>query len=608
MCGIVGFVSHGPSDSRGILDRALASIAHRGPDGNGQFSDNRVHLGHCRLSIIDLRDVANQPMVSDDGSLIIVFNGEIYNYVELRDALMREGAVFRTRSDTEVILRYYEYYKEDCVVSFNGMWSFIIYDTVRRVLFGSRDRFGEKPFFFHISDGEFYFSSEIKALIAMGVDTKIELQYLKEFCYWDRYEPAVGTNFKGVDQLPAAHSLLFDIEKKTTKIWKYYRLEQQLSDLSGVVVEDACAEFESRLRDAVRIRNRADVPIGVALSGGIDSSLIAAELADLIRDNHFRSAVTVNVDAGTQELSEAAAARDTAQKLNLAFVQVSAHMDDLLETVLKVHWHQETPASTMSTIMSWNTYRQFRNEGIPVALDGQGGDEILLGYSRYVAIPVFELLSAGNFLSAAKLLWRIAGHNDDLTLPRSLALCSWGWFNSFKQLNRLVRKTIQLDARTVFLQPKNAHCPLRRRVSSQVDEIERWTLPGLLKTADRNSMAHGIEVRLPYLDPNVVEYAVSIPSAMKFEGGFTKAPSRRLLSAHGLHEIATARRKLSFQGPEQDWLRQLGSVPFDYASRSPVVEELVGRKMTKERFLALPVREQWKFFSVAIIGSQYGVA
>jgi asparagine synthase (glutamine-hydrolysing) len=607
MCGIAGYVSQDRSNSREILDHGIAAIAHRGPDGSGQFSDRGVHLAHCRLSIIDLRAIANQPMLSEDGSIAIVFNGEIYNYVELRDTLKKEGVVFRTTSDTEVIIKYYEIYKEDCVTKFNGMWSFVIYDAARRVLFGSRDRFGEKPFFYRFDGREFYFASEIKALIAMGVDCKLDIDYLKAFFFWGHYERGNGCNFKGVDQLPGAHSLLFDIEKRTLKIWKYYELEQNLRDLTGVQFEDACLEFQARLKEAVRIRTRADVPVGLALSGGIDSSLIAAELADLVKESRIRPPLAINADAETKELTEAALARAAAQSLGLPFVRVPACVDDLMDTILKAHWHQEAPAGSMSVIMSWNIHRQFSKERIVVALDGQGGDELLLGYPRYVGIPVFELLSQGNIFGAAKLLRQIASHNDDLSLARALAFCTWGWSNWPKLVNCMFRSTIALEMETVFPAPRAAHLPLRRRVPSQVDEIQRQTLPGLLRTADRNSMAHGVEVRLPYLDPNVVEYAVSLPATLKFEGGRTKAPARRLLSLHGLENIATARRKLGFQGPDQQWMAQLGSIPFDYVSRSQAVAALSRWKLTKARFQKLPISEQWKYFSAAIIESQYGV-
>ena len=607
MCGIVGLVSVANSDGRQRVDRALASIAHRGPDGAGYYNDREVHLGHRRLAIIDRRAASDQPMLSCGDDYVIVFNGEIYNYVELKERLVDKGVSFNTASDTEVILRSYELYGEGCVEEFNGMWSFAIYDKRRRRLFCSRDRFGEKPFLFHCKGREFYFASEVKALIALGVETRLDPGYLASFLFWERYERPFSSQFVGVSYLPGGHSLSFDVESGDCRIWRYYDLRNKVKDLSGTKFEEATKEFHQRLRESVRLRNRSDVPVGVALSGGVDSTLIAVELSKLTQDKLIPQPLAINADAETVNESESAVALASATKLGIPLRCASAQIDDLLGVLLKAHWHQEAPATSMSFIMSWMVYEQFRKNDVPVALDGQGGDEILLGYPRYISIPIFELLTAGDIRGLAKLVNDAGRNSDDFARRRMFGLSLWGWSNTFKTVNRLLRAHMWPDSKTLFPGTEDAHTALRRRIPAQIQEIESSVLPGLLRTADRNSMAHSVEARLPYLDPSVVEYAVSLPTSVKFHEGWSKAPSRALLSNAGLDEAGRGRRKLGFQGPDQIWMDRLGSIPFDYVSRSPFLKATMRSRLTRDRFGHLPSREQFKLFSLAIVETQFGV-
>lgn len=546
-------------------------------------------------------------MISHDGAYVIVFNGEIYNYVELKKRLMDQGVRFSTESDTEVILRCYEFYGEDCVEEFNGMWSFAIYDKRRRQLFCSRDRFGEKPFLFHRKGREFYFASEVKALIALGVETRLDPGYIASFLFWERYERPLSSQFVGVSYLPGGHSLSFDVESGECKIWKYYKLKDKIVDLSGIGFDEATEEFQQRLRESVRLRNRSDVPVGVALSGGVDSTLIAVELSKLTQDRLIPQPLAINADAETFNESESAVALASATKLGIPLRCASAQIDDLLGVLLKAHWHQEAPATSMSFVMSWMVYEQFRKNGVPVALDGQGGDEILLGYPRYISIPTFELLTAGDIGGLAKLVHDAGRNSDDFARGRMFGLSLWGWSNTVKTVNRLLRAHTWPDRKTLFPGTEDAHTTLRRRIPSQIQEIEWSVLPGLLRTADRSSMAHSVEARLPYLDPNVVEYAVSLPTSVKFHEGWSKAPSRALLSNAGLDEAGRGRRKLGFQGPDQIWMDRLGSIPFDYVSRSPLLKAITRGRMTRDRFLRLRSREQFKLFSFAIVETQFGV-
>lgn len=546
-------------------------------------------------------------MSSEDGNVVVIFNGEIYNYIELREILTEKGIYLKSESDTEIIIHYYRIFGEQCVRYFNGMWSFAIYDKRNRTLFCSRDRFGEKPFLFHRKGREFCFASEVKALIAMGVQTRLDPGYIAMFLFWERYERPLSSQFVGVNYLPGGHSLSFDVESGDCRIWKYYELKDKIVDLSGTGFDEATEEFHERLRESVRLRTRSDVPVGVALSGGVDSTLIAVELSKLTQDKLIPRPMAINADAETINESESAVANASATKLGIPLRCASAQIDDLLGVLLKAHWHQEAPATSMSFIMSWMVYEQFRRNDVPVALDGQGGDEILLGYPRYIGIPIFELLSACDVGGLAKLV-RDAGRNsDEFARGRMFGLSLWGWSSTLKTLNRLLRAHTWPDRQTLFPGTEDAPAVLRRRIPTQIQEIETSVLPGLLRTADRNSMAHSVEARLPYLDPNVVEYAVSLPTSIKFHEGWSKAPSRALLSNAGLAEVGHCRRKLGFQGPDQTWMDRLGSIPFDFVSRSPFLKGAMPSRLTRDQFGHLPLREQFKLFSLAIVETQFGI-
>lgn len=609
MCGITGFaLVNKDSHAFERLEASIASLAHRGPDGSGTYVRDGVHFGHTRLSIIDVRDVSNQPMLSDDGMLALVFNGEIYNYLELRLDLEHLGAKFRTRSDTEVLLHAYAIWGESCVERMNGMWSFAIHDRQRGIVFASRDRFGEKPFFYAIKGRAFYFASEAKAILAAGFKDAIDPTYFRTFLFANQYELPGITPFSRIIQLLPGHNLTYAVESGDISLQCYYHLGEHLSDLSSIDPNEAVERFGALMAESVRLRVRSDVPVGIALSGGIDSALIATAIRALAdrREIVTPHAVTVDANENNEEISESAMARRIAEHCGLNWQTVTPCIDGMMDNIMRLHWHQEAPNSSMSVLMSWHLHSSLHKLGLKVVLDGQGGDELLLGYARYAPIALYERMASGNLIAAIGLAMKMQRTSDDLQLPRLAALAAWGWSSRLKELYNSRRTLLSPENRRLAPSARDIHIPMCNARDVQIDEIQRSTLPGLLRVADRNSMAHSVEVRVPFLDPAVVEFAVSLPTDIKFAQGYSKWPSRQLLGQRGLCDIGFARRKFGFQGADQQWIGKLTGAFYEHVERSTALEYLLGKRMPYVQYAALSYRDRWKLMSVAALEAQFG--
>jgi asparagine synthase (glutamine-hydrolysing) len=570
MCGICGVVALGrPSESDAVAAMASA-LDHRGPDGNGEFSADGVALGFRRLAIIDLSEAGMQPFVSDDGALRLVHNGEIYNYRELRRELESRGHSFRSQTDTEVILRAYEEWGDACVGRFNGMWALALWDGRNRRLFCSRDRFGVKPFYYRWGDGRFAFASELKAFSA-AEPLEPHLPAVRDYLEQGYVDHTDDTFFAGIRKLPPAHSLVVD--DRGLRLERYWSLEPSDSPADA---PDAVREL---FLDAVRLRLRSDVAVGTCLSGGIDSSAIVCAVDHMLRTeaenarpvgDRQRTFTAFFDERGFDErpYAEAVVERTRSQPHWVTFD--SGELVDVLPSIVRT---QDEPFGSTSIVAQWFVMRAAKEAGLTVMLDGQGADETLAGYHGYFGPFFADLLRHGRLreLSAELRAYRtLHGAGVGTTavalarpfLPERLR---WAARGRVKGGTALVHPDL----------PPSRHGHengfdggyLRRQMHLI---LTRRGLPELLHYEDRNSMAHSLEARVPFLDYRLVELLFSLNSGELIERGRTKAVLRRALGDLLPPIVRDRVDKLGFVTPEAAWLRNgLGELAADaFASRA----------------------------------------
>lgn len=550
MCGIAGiFHVNGGSPDPSLLARMSERIRHRGPDGSGTYLDGPVGLAHRRLAIIDLTEAAAQPMANEDGTLRLVYNGEIYNYIELREELIGKGHSFRSDSDAEAVLHAYEEWGRDCLARFIGMWAFALWDSRRQELFCARDRFGIKPFYYTRVGDMILFASEIKALLAHPeVGRRPDDSLLLAFLAWGVLDHTGGTMFEGVRQLPPAHRISFGRSGGGTPE-RYWDLAMNPEPGRPWPEEDerAARAFRDLLTDAVRIHLRSDVPVGTCLSGGIDSSTLAALINGLIRaekppsigDRQKTFSIVFPDPRFTEErfIDEAVAGAGVdAGKQTLEPGEVPRDLPRLLAV-------QDEPFGSLSIAAQFRVM-ELASRSVKVVLDGQGADEELGGYLAYQGSYLGGLLR-GLHLSTA--FHEAVG---------SLRL--HGGF-----LSGALSQVIERSGRRALLR---GDIPTVSRYSGSLDEVLKQeilatNLPALLHWEDRNSMAFSIESRVPFLDHRVVEFLGALPLGQKIRNGVTKYILRK--AAKGLIPEAIRCRmdKMGFVTPEEAWMRE-GLRPF----------------------------------------------
>ncbi|MDQ2854153.1 MAG: asparagine synthase (glutamine-hydrolyzing) [Chloroflexota bacterium] len=531
----------------------LDCIAHRGPDGVRQvIRDERVGLGHRRLAIIDLSDDASQPMRSPAGSEVIL-NGEIYNYVELRAELAAGGATFQTASDTEVLLAAYDRWGTDCLSRLNGMFALAIYDPSRRTLLLARDRFGEKPLYYHRApDGTFLFASEIKALLAYpGVTARADRQSVYRFLRHKLPELDPTTFFEGIVALPPAHYLELRVDDGREVLARYWGLEGSTQDSRPR--SELAAAYGALLQDSIGIRLRADVAVGSSLSGGIDSSAVVGYLA---LGRHVERQHTFSARFPGWRLDEGRYIADVIALSGAQSHEVEPIPDP--SDLERVIWHQDHPFGSLSIYAQWAVMRLAREQGVTVLLDGQGADESLAGYHFYFAALFRYLLRTGRWLALARELrcFSLAHGSAEL---RSLAFYAM----PDAAANRLRSLRSVPGIATSFARDGAARSSGHAdtgRFRTDLDQMLARTLtetmlPGLLRYADRNSMAFGREVRLPYLDHRLVELAFTLPWEMKLRRGLTKRVLRESMRDYLPASVRGRTDKVGFAPPQAAWLR-----------------------------------------------------
>lgn len=574
MCGIFGLLSEQRRtlvESSTDIETALRLIRHRGPDGTGIWvsRDGGVGLGHVRLSIIDFETGA-QPMHSDDGRYTIIYNGEMYNFIELRAELSEHE--FHTSSDTEVVLRAFQRWGTGCVHHFRGMFAMAIWDAIEQRLFIARDRFGIKPFYWTQTADGFYFASEIKALLpflkARAVNRAALSDYFTfQFCMGEK------TLMEDVWQLPAAHFAVVSAGQppKPQRYWEvHYNVDYDHTE----------RWFTQRLRDlledSVRVHLRADVAVGCYLSGGLDSSLLAA-LARKIRPDGPLKAFNGRFMDGP-DFDESAYANALADEQNMQLHVADISEQDFVDHIAKVIWHLDQPVAGPGSFPQY-IVSQRAGEHIKVVLGGQGGDEIFGGYARYL-VAYFEQcikgaiegsLHSGNYLVTYE---SITANLETLRQYKPMLREFWssGLFGErderyWRLVNRAntfsgILTPEAMDQRGTLEEFKSIFWGRNVGKESYFDSMTHFDfktlLPALLQVEDRMSMAHGVEARVPFLDHPLVEFAATIPADIKFRNGELKRLLKAVFADHLPVAIRERRDKMGFPVPLNLWLKQLG--------------------------------------------------
>ena len=524
---------YGLAPDHEVLRSMISTLAHRGPDATAVYCAGPVGLAHSRLSIIDLEGGA-QPMSIADGTLWITFNGEIFNYIELREQLISKGHIFRTRSDTEVILHLYQEYGEDCVQRLNGQWAFAIWDAPRRKLFLSRDRMGVRPLFYTQTPGAFLFASEIKALLACHeVNAALDTRALDQiFTFWVTVPPR--TAFKDIRQLPPGHSLV--VEDGQVRSWCYWILEYSSEATAPGASEQRLAQdLLELLLDATRIRLRSDVPVGAYLSGGLDSTVISA-LTHLLVGDRLR---TFSVSFEDVAFDESRYQREASKFLRTRHSDVCCSCTDIAENFPQVIWHTEQPILRTAPAPLFLLSKLVRGSGYKVVLTGEGADEILGGYDIFKEAKIrrfmgqhpeskwrplllkrlYPYMDGIQRQPAAYLQHFFHVREDDLHSPFFSHLPRW---EMTARLKMLFTPEVRDEMRPGFadLQKTLPESFAAWGAFNQAEYLEAmYLLPGYILSSqgDRMAMAHSVEGRYPFLDHRVVSFAAHLPPTMKMK-------------------------------------------------------------------------------------------
>jgi len=574
MCGICGVVQLGAPPEVDVVAAMARTLDHRGPDGDGSYDNAAgVALGFRRLAIIDLSDAGGQPFTSDDGAVRLMHNGEIYNYVELRRELEARGHVFRSATDTEVVLRAYEEWGDTCVQRFNGMWAIALWDGRRRRLFCSRDRFGIKPFYYSFQGGRLAFASEPKAFRA---DPRTPLEpsprAIRDYLEQGYADHTEETFFTRVKRLPAAHNLVLD--ESGIRIERYWTLEAGEPSAG-----DAAEAVREAFLDALRVHLRSDVPVGTCLSGGIDSSAIVVGVDHLLTREH-RTAAAVGErqrtftayfdDAGFDERPYA---RAVVERTHVEPHWITLGEDEVVELLPRIVESQDEPTGSTSVVAQWAVLRAARERGLTVMLDGQGADEIFAGYHAYFSPFYADLLTSGRVGTLVRELraYRSVHGASPVRLAEMVARrfvpdhVRWRARGRTRGGSALVHPELRAGYTP---EPNGAVFPDRTRRLLHLILTARG-LPELLRYEDRNSMAHSLEARVPFLDVRLVELLFSLRADELIRNGRTKDVLRRALGDLLPPVVRDRTDKLGFVTPEARWMRgPLGELAADvFASR-----------------------------------------
>jgi asparagine synthase (glutamine-hydrolysing) len=570
MCGICGiFDFTGDLIDREIVRRMSSVITHRGPDGEGEFFDQEIGLSHRRLSIIDV-DGGTQPIENEDGSIQVVFNGEIYNFIELRLELLKLGHQFRTRSDTEVIVHAYEQWGIDCVKRFNGMFAFALWDTRKRELFLARDHMGIKPLYYISIGNQFLFASEIKSILQyVDCPREVDLNALGEL-FTFRYVPSPKTLFKGVMKLPPAHYLL--VSKLGIQIDRFWN--SLPCDPRKIKEAELLEEYQNLLEDAVKLQLRSDVPLGLFLSSGVDSGMLLAIMSKYT--NKPVQTFTIGFEGG-EKTNEVEDAKHLAQMFGADHYYQMLGPDDYIKYYERYMWDLEEPVGN-ETAAAFYFVAKLTSQHVKVALTGQGADEPWAGYDRYKGVKLSNLYSRLPDLvtnNLATLIMMLPGRMERLkrgvvslrepdVLTRFAKIYS---FFSAEMKEQLYTGALKQSFEEDHYSTRYALSRLQNDVKhldplTQMLYIDaRANLPDdLLMVGDKTSMANSLESRVPFLDYRLVEFIERLPPSLKLNG-FNGKYLHKKAAQKWLPSNIIYRKKKGFDNPIEHWFRS-GMKPY----------------------------------------------
>jgi asparagine synthase (glutamine-hydrolysing) len=556
MCGIAGIISSNTNNiTITVLKQMTDSIRHRGPDGEGHWinSENTVGFGHRRLSIIDLSNNADQPMHYLN-RYTITFNGEIYNYVELKTELQKKGYVFHTNSDTEVLIALYDLKKEKCLDDIDGMFAFALYDNDEKITFCARDRFGEKPFYYHINNNTFYFASEMKALWASGINKEPNLRKVFLYLAYNAQEDTKNLNYtfyNNIINLEAAHYLIVK-NGKIIKIKRYWDI--CISQNAEISFEEAKEKILFLFKQSISRRLRADVPIGSCLSGGIDSSSIVATINQLKNKDQTQKVFSARFKDFKNDEGEYIKRVVDKFKLNSHEIYLTPEL--INEQINKVFYYQEEPFGSKSIIAQYFVMKLAKENNVTVLLDGQGADEYFAGYHNYF-INLFRSLILSN-----KNEYKVQiSHYNNLYNTKFNIESNFKLYAKFPELKNNLRnykniilkanylKQFNKDFLNEFHQFEYPHIQNNNLSEELKLTLTRVGLNNLLRYADRNSMAHGREVRLPFLYHQLVEFVFTLPDNYKLYNAWTKYILRDTMKEILPEQIVWRKEKIGFEPP-----------------------------------------------------------
>ncbi|MBW2651733.1 MAG: asparagine synthase (glutamine-hydrolyzing) [Deltaproteobacteria bacterium] len=605
MCGKV-YHALDKKVNKALIKKMSSVLNHRGPDDEGVYIKNNVGLAHKRLSIIDLTSAGHQPMSNEDGSIWIVFNGEIYNFLDLRDELIEKGHCFTSKTDTETIIHLYEEKGVECVHDLRGMFAFAIWDENKKRLLIARDRAGKKPLVYYHNDEGLLFASEIKALL-MDPSIKKDVDYnaLHHFLTY-QYTPSPLTSFAGIKKLPPAHVLIY--ERGNIVLKRYWNLSYQ-KKLELPSLKDYGEKFRDVFQEAVRIRLRSDVPLGAFLSGGIDSSLVVAVMSGLMN----QPVKTFSIGFEEESYDETKYARIIAEKYKTDHHEFVVK-PDAIDILPKLVWHYNEPFADSSAIPTYYVSKMTRDY-VTVALNGDGGDESFAGYERYLAdkladyyrfVPnllreriirkAIDLLPySTNRRSFVRRLKRFVKGISEIPERRYVRwICFFDnemknelYTSSFKELTKGIDS---VDLTVNWYKKADAEKFIDKTLFV---DVMSYLPEDLLVKVDIASMANSLEARSPFLDHKVMEFAASLPADLKLRGIETKYLLKHTLSDIVPKEILH-RKKMGFGVPIDVWFRNdLKEMAYDLLLGKRCVERGYFKKESVQRLLDEHVSEQY---------------
>ena len=569
MCGIAGKISWSQAPNVDQVRAMTGEMWRRGPDADGFFSNNFVAFGHRRLAIIDLSETGRQPMADHTSQYWITFNGEIYNFGEVRRELEQSGAQFRSTSDTEVILEAYKRWGDECLQRFNGMFAFALWDNLKQRCLLARDRFGKKPLFYAVlGNGDLIFASELKALLRSGlISWRLNTEALSQYLSLG-YVLSNACILDGVKKLEPASAMVVERDRPI-RIWRYWDLARLFSRKVKITESDAAAELRHLLNDSTRLRMISDVPLGAFLSGGIDSSSIVASMC---QNSAAEQVETYSIGFAEKGYSELAEAGIVARHLGVSHHEQNVDVS-MAKDLADIVYAADEPFADNSMVPTFYL-SAFARRSVTVALTGDGGDELFAGYETYLADKLHHLASRmprfSSLFGAVATRW----------LPVTFNKVSWDYkARKFFQASRLPFSEAHYHWRTIFteaekrslLKPEYAKSLDDRPSLRQFDkffnevpdchfldqamyvDVKTWLVDDILVKADRMSMAHSLELRSPLLDYRIAEFAASLPTDLKLKGFQKKYILKR--SQTGILPHSTIhRKKRGFNAPVAHWL------------------------------------------------------